>query len=118
MMVFLVLIAMKTSFLLLLLAGLLYYHFQGSPVPRHAVADSEAGEKNSRGARDRNPAEGIVIAALPSYSERWKTGDNAQANLKTGPNAQTDFAPFIQVVTPPPSNGSPGYTSVSGVRVR
>ena len=109
---------MKTSFLLLLLAGLLYYHFQGSPVPRRAVADTEAGEKNSRTARDKNPADRIVIAALPSYSERWRTGDNAQTNLKTGPNAQTDFAPFVQVVTPPPSNGSSGYTSVSGVRIR
>jgi hypothetical protein len=117
MMVFLTFIEVKTSFLILLLAGLLYYHFQGSPVPRRAV-DAEAAEKNSRAAGDRNPAERIVIAALPSYSERWRTGDNAQTNLKTGPNAQTDFAPFVQVVTPPPSNGSSGYTSVSGVRIR
>ncbi|HEY3664038.1 MAG TPA: hypothetical protein VGL24_12870 [Chthoniobacterales bacterium] len=105
---------MKTTFLLALLAGLLYYHYQDSPPSRSAAPSKVAAAQPAHRA---NPAEGIVIAALPSYSERWKTGSNAQTDLKTGPNAQVDFAPFA------PSemaswNHSSGYTIVSGVNLR
>ena len=109
---------MKTSLLLLVLASLLYYYFQNNPVPRHASPGDSVAEEAPRPAYQTNPAEGIVIAAIPSYSERWKIGDKAQTSLKSGPNAQTDFAPFVPVVTPTPSNRPSGYTSVSGVSLR
>ncbi len=99
---------MKTSLLLLPLAGLTYSYFQNNPVPRRAGPETSLTKESSRPAYHTNRAEGIVIAALPSYSERWRNGDNAQ----------TDFTPFVRVVTPPPTHPSSGYTSVSGVRIR
>ncbi|MEO8043423.1 MAG: hypothetical protein ABI674_00835 [Spartobacteria bacterium] len=109
---------MKTPLLLALLAGLLYYYYQDAPPPRSAASTQAAVSKAAtQSARRANPAEGIVIAALPRYSERWKTGPNAQTDLKTGPNAQVEFEPFS------PSemanwNHSSGYTIVSGVNLR
>ncbi len=107
---------MKTSLLLILLATCLYYYFQNNPVPRKATVENNATEPAQR-PHQASAAQGIVIAALPPYSERWKTGPNAQTDLKTGPNAQVDFAPFA------PSemanwNQSSGYTIVSGVSLR
>lgn len=106
---------MKTPLLVALLLGLVYYYYhdsattftlEGRHVPATAHADSQV-----------HASAPIVIAAVPSYSERWKTGPNAQTDLKTGPNAQTDFAPF------PPSeqatwNETCGYTIVSAPRLR
>ncbi len=86
---------MKTPLLIALLAGLLYYYYQDAPPPRSAAATEVATAKAAtQAARHANPADGIVIAALPSYSERWKTGPNAQTDLKTGPKAQLDLEPF------------------------
>ncbi len=105
---------MKTTFLLALLAGLLYYYYaQDSTAPR-PTAENSAAAQSALKAVSPGP---IVIAALPSYSERWKTGPNAQTDLKTGPNAQVDFAPFA------PSemanwNRTSGYTIVSGINLR
>ena len=107
---------MKTSLLLALLAGLLYYHFQSSTPPTPAVEKSISAPP----ARPAAAGQAVIIASAPSsYNrwacsyERWKTGPNAQTDLKTGPNAQTDFEPFA------PSeqaawNQTPGYTIVSG----
>jgi hypothetical protein len=103
---------MKTSLLLALLVGLIYYYYHdATPAP---------GTENSVSARPASTtvaAPAMIIASAPSSYDRWKTGPNAQTNLKTGPDAQTDFAPFA------PSeqatwNQTPGYTIVSGRTVR
>ena len=105
---------MKTAFLLALLAACLYYYYsQDSAAPRPAQENAAAVQTAPKTV---DPS-AIVVATLPSYSERWKTGPNAQTDLKTGPNAQVDFAPFA------PSemanwNRSSGYTIVSGVNLR
>ena len=105
---------MKTTFLLALLAACFYYYYsEDSAAPRPAAESSAAAQPAPKAV---NPG-AIVIAALPSYSERWKTGPNAQTDLKTGPNAQVDFAPFA------PSemanwNTTSGYTIVSGINLR
>ncbi|MEO7724453.1 MAG: hypothetical protein ABIU29_07160 [Chthoniobacterales bacterium] len=109
---------MKTPLLLALLAGLLYYYYQDTPAPRSAASAQAAMTKvATQSARQANPAAGIVIAALPPYSERWKTGPNAQTDLKTGPKAQLDLEPFApsEMAT---WNRSCGYTIVSGVSLR
>ena len=111
---------MKSSvFLALLIAGIFYYlrcTAHTAPVPK--VVAQPVEQRVSRT---------IVVAAAPSYRDRWKTGPNAQTdlstcptaqtNLKTGPNAQTDFEPFA------PSqhatwNQTPGYSIVSGAKLR
>lgn len=109
---------MKTPLLIALLASLLYYYYQDAPAPRSAASTHAGiGKAATQSARQANPADGIVIAALPPYSERWKIGPNAQTDLKTGPKAQLDLEPFA------PSemanwNRSSGYTIVSGVSLR
>ena len=106
---------MKTSLLLALLAGLIYYYFHNSTAP------APTGEKAIAAAPARPTA--IIASAPSSYGrwapsyERWQTGPNAQTDLKTGPNAQTDFAPFA------PNeqtnwNQTPGYTIVAGRNLR
>ncbi len=105
---------MKTAFLLALLAACLsYYYSQDSAAPRPARENAAAVESAPKAV----DTSAMVIAALPSYSERWKTGPNAQTDLKTGPNAQVDFAPFApsEMAT---WNKSSGYTIVSGVGLR
>lgn len=105
---------MKTTFLLvLLLAGLIVYFFQYSPPKVQKAAITLPAP------RPAPVSQTVIIAsAPPAYNrwapspERWKTGPNAQTDLKAGPNAQTDFAPFA------PSeqaswNETPGYTVAS-----
>lgn len=104
---------MKTVFLLALLAACFYYYFQNPAPPRSAVAETAAAQTVQKSLS----APAIVIAPAPSYAERWRTGPTAQTDLKTGPNAQVEFAPFA------PSeqanwNQTPGYTIVSGVSLR
>ncbi len=66
---------MKTAFLLALLAACLsYYYSQDSVAPRPARENAAAVESAPKAV----DTSAIVIAALPSYSERWKTGPNAQ----------------------------------------
>ncbi|MDQ2919729.1 MAG: hypothetical protein M3R10_07625 [Verrucomicrobiota bacterium] len=65
----------------------------------------------------RPAATSILIASNVPYNDRWKTGPNAQTDLKVGPNAQTSFEPFA------PSehatwNQTPGYTIVAGRHTR
>ncbi len=108
---------MKTPLLLILLATCLYYYFQNNPAPRKALAENNRSAELATRPHRVSSSEGIVIAALPPYSERWKMGPYAQTDLKTGPNAQVDFAPFA------PSemanwNHSSGYTIISGVSLR
>lgn len=93
---------MKTAFLLALIAACFYYY---RPAQENAAPVPPAPKAVATSA--------IVIAALPSYSERWKTGPNAQTDLKTGPNAQVDFAPFAPS-TMANWNQSSGYTIISG----
>ncbi len=107
---------MKTSLLIALLAGLLYYHLHSSAAPAPAVEKPISAPP----ARPAAASQAVIIASAPSsYNrwassyDRWKNGPNAQTDLKTGPNAQTDFAPFA------PSeqatwNQTPGYTIVAG----
>jgi hypothetical protein len=110
---------MKTFVLLAALLGLTYNYFY-SESPTAVLAKSDSVQP----ARPAVASPRIVIALAPSSygrwnagSGRWKTGLNAQTNLKTGPNAQTDFAPFA------PSeqatwNQNCGYTIVAGRSVR
>jgi len=102
---------MKISLLFAILAAALYFYLRNStPTPVQAVAGRPADKIAA--------SQTIVIAAAPSYRDRWNTGPNAQTDLKTGPNAQTDFEPFA------PTQQStwkrtPGYTVVAGkLRVR
>jgi hypothetical protein len=97
---------MKTLSLLAVLAALIYFHdgsLKSAPKGTNAAAPS---------ASNHVVATEIVVAPAPSYQDRWKI---ACTDLKTGPNAQVTFAPFL-----PDSqanwnqNQSPGYTSISG----
>lgn len=110
---------MKFSLFLAILAAAIYFYFRNSapaaPVQKVAARPVERSSQT------------IVVAAAPSYHDRWntgpnaqtalKTGPNAQTDLKMGPNAQTDFEPFA------PSqhatwNQTPGYTIVSGAKLQ
>ena len=99
---------MKTPLLIALLLGLVYYYYHDSGAVGLAAEKAIA-------VRPTNTA--IVIARAPSSYDRWKTGSNAQTDLKTGPNAQTDFLAFA------PSehaawNQTAGYTIVSSPHLR
>lgn len=97
---------MKTLSLLAVLAALIYFH-EGAPNSASKVTDTVA-----KPASNHIVAREIVVVPAPSYQDRWKI---ACTDLKTGPNAQVTFAPFL-----PDSqanwnrNQSPGYTSISG----
>ena len=102
---------MKTSFLVALLVALIYFY--------HGPAKSTSTAKDTGAQPAASPVgvRQIVVAPAPSYADRWKTGANAFADLKTGPNAQVEFAPFM----PDEQtnwNQTPGYTIVSGVNLR
>jgi hypothetical protein len=102
---------MKIFLLFALLAGSLYY-YQGSPKP--AATATDAVNTVSQSASNRVAAKEIVVVPAPSYRDRWKT---ACTDLKTGPNAQVTFEPFL------PNeqanwNQTPGYTIVAGAGVR
>ena len=107
-------IPMKTTFaLVLLLAVAIVYFFQYTPpkVQKPAVAAIPP---------PRPVSQTVIIASAPSaYSrwspspDRWKSGPNAQTNLKVGPNAQTDFAEFAPTEQAD-WNRNCGYTIVSG----
>jgi hypothetical protein len=100
---------MKTLLLLALLAASIYY-YHGSPKAASTVTDTVAQP-------DRVVAKEIIVAPAPSYRDRWKTGPNAFTDLKTGPNTQVTFEPFL------PNeqanwNQSRGCTMVSGPGIR
>ena len=102
---------MKTLLLLALLAACLFY-YHGSPKPASPATDIVTVP-----AAKRDVAKEIIVAPAPSYSDRWKTGPNAFTDLKTGPNAQVTFQPFL------PNeqanwNQSRGCTMVSGPGIR
>lgn len=101
---------MKTFLLVALLAiSIFYYHGPGTPASTNRVAIAPPP--------NRVLAREIVGAPAPSYQDRWKTGPNAFSDLKTGPDAQVHFEPFL----PDEQanwNPAPGYTIVSGARMR
>ena len=100
---------MRKSFVVATIGLAVFMYFQQSP---------GAGKKVVERAITPRPAStSIVVAPNPAYSARWKTGPNAQTDLKVGPNAQTSFEPFA------PSeqaswNQNPGYTITAGARIR
>ena len=102
---------MKSLLLLTLLAAAIYFHNGSS---KRAATATDTG---AQPASDPVVAREIVVAPAPSYSDRWKTGPSAFTPLKTGPDAQVHWDPFL------PSehatwNQTPGYTIVSGARIR
>lgn len=112
---------MKTSLLLAIFTAALYFYLRNSaPTPSQNVVARPA-DKIAR-------SQTIVIAAVPSYHDRWSTGPNAQTNLKTGPNAQTDlkdgpnaqteFEPFAPSQHAAWNQTAPGYSIVSGAKLR
>src|SRR6267143_3212612 len=74
---------MKLPLLLTLLAVVIWFYLHNSVSAGKTTAASPA--RNTASASNV-----IIVAASPSYY-RWKTGPNAQTDLKTGPNAQTDL---------------------------
>lgn len=110
---------MKLHLFFAILAAALYFYFRNSPpTPVQSVAARPPA---------RTVSHTIVVAAAPSYHDRWKMGPNAQTDLKTGPNAQTDlkigpnaqtdfepFAPGVQSTW----NQTPGYSIVAGATLR
>jgi len=105
---------MKASFLLvLILAGFIAYYLQYTPPKPQKVAVTVPPP------RPAPVSQTVIVASSPSTynrwassNDRWKSGQNAQTDLKTGPNAQTNFEPFA------PSeqanwNENPGYTIAS-----
>ncbi|MDQ3199057.1 MAG: hypothetical protein M3Q46_07715 [Verrucomicrobiota bacterium] len=105
---------MRQPLLLALLAVATIFYFYNSPAsgPSPASAPAAVAPTTHAAAAAVSPP-APIIAAASAYSERWKTGPNAQTDLKMGPNAQTDFAPFA------PSehatwNQTSGYTLVAG----
>ena len=108
---------MKQPLLLATLAVSTYVYFHNSPAS--AVGKTTSAQPSS------NTGQNWTIVAAPSYNQ-WKTGPNAQTDLKagpnaqtdlkTGPNAQTDFEPFAQNEQAT-WNQTPGYTIVSGRRI-
>jgi hypothetical protein len=101
---------MKQAFVFALLAVSTYFHFHGSNSPT-----SGDGKTNSTRPDSHAVAQTWTVVPAPS-SYRWKTGPNAQTDLKTGPNAQTDFEPFApnEQAT---WNQTPSWTIVSGIRL-
>jgi hypothetical protein len=100
---------MKTSLLLAFLAALVYYH--RDPVKPVAKAHETHAAPSPIAPKQ------IVVAPAPSYADRWKSGPSAFTDLKTGPNAQVHFEPFL----PDEQanwNPNPGYTIVSGARIQ
>ena len=112
---------MKFSLFLAILAAAIFFYFRSSAP---ATAQNVAARPADKVARSQT----IVVAAAPSYNDRWKTGPNAQTDLKTGPNAQTDlkmgpnaqtdFEPFAPSQHAAWNQNSPGYTIVSGAKLR
>ena len=102
---------MKDMLLLTLLATSVYFYHQSkqpAAPPKPAVVQS---------AQTRVKAKDIVVAPAPSYKDRWTTGAEACTTLKTGPNAQVTFEPFL-LDAQANWNPNPGYTIVSGYRMR
>lgn len=108
---------MKQPLLLALLAVATIFYFQNRATPTSTTQNGLAPASHaSHAAASSAAAPAPIIAAAPSYNERWKSGANAQTDLKTGANAQTDFAPFA------PSeqatwNQTCGYTMVAGPKM-
>ncbi len=104
---------MKQPLLLLILAVLTYFYFQRSAPPDAQAAKTQSAPPLTNAVAAHN----VISAPAPASYDRWKTGPTAQNDWKTGPNAQTDFQPFA------PSehakwNQTPGYTIVSGAKIR
>jgi hypothetical protein len=99
---------MKTSLLLAVLAASIYY-YHGSSKPVWTARDTA-----TQPAANHVLGNKIIVAPAPSYSDRWK---NACTDLKSGPNAQVTFEPFLpdEQAT---WNQTPVYTIVSGARIR
>ena len=97
---------MRQPLLLALLAIATFFYFHNgtsTTSPQNAAATHPTSSHPATPTAEK-PAPVIVVAAARStYEGRWKTG----------PNAQTDFEPFL------PSeqahwNDTPGYTVISG----
>ena len=104
---------MKQPLLLALLAVATFFYFRNPTPPTSAVGNTNS----ARPASNAVAAQAVIIASAPSSYDRWKTGPYAQTDLKTGSNAQTDFAAFA------PSeqatwNETPGYTITAGRSIR
>jgi hypothetical protein len=103
---------MKTLALLALLAASIYYYHPFKPAS--TVSDTAAEP-----APNHVVAKEIIVAPAPSYKDRWKTGPSAYTDLKTGPNAQVTFEPFLPDAQATwNQNQACGYTSASGVQIR
>ena len=100
---------MKTTFLLLILAGLTYIYFHDPAAPNKGVAQIKLAPPRSSTIAAQAP----IVALAPSSYARWKTGPTAQNDWKTGSNAQTEFEPFAPSLQAT-WNETPGYTIVSG----
>ncbi|MGH8093860.1 MAG: hypothetical protein ACREIF_10345 [Chthoniobacterales bacterium] len=104
---------MKQPLLLVILAVLTYVYFRQPDAPTSPQEKTDPAAQNGKAVASQT----VIIAPAPPYYDRWKTGPTAQNDWKTGPNAQTNFEPFA------PSeqaawNQTPGYTIVSGGRIR
>jgi hypothetical protein len=112
---------MKLHLFLAILATALYVYLRNSPPTPLQNAAARPAQKTAA-------PNGIVIAAAPSYRDRWNTGPNAQTalqcgpnaqtDLKTGPNAQTEFEPFAPSQHAAWNQNPPGYSIVSGAKLR
>ncbi len=74
---------MRQFFLLTLLAGLAYYYFFYNSSSSASPTKTTVSAQPARSPVAAQPV--IIVATSSSYSNRWKTG----------PNAQTDFEPFL-----------------------
>src|ERR1700737_5453453 len=89
---------MRQTLLLALLAVTAYFYFHNSASPGRATVSAQPASTHVA-------AQPVIIAAATSssYASRWKTG----------PNAQTDFEPFVPCEQAT-WNRTPGYTIVGG----
>ena len=103
---------MKQPLLLLILVLATCFYLGNS-----ALKISTLGQKEDSQPRPPAPASSGVVVATSSTYYQWKSGPQAQNDWKVGENAQTNFEPFA------PNeqdswNQSPGYTVLSGARIR
>ncbi|MDQ6623758.1 MAG: hypothetical protein M3Y86_09795 [Verrucomicrobiota bacterium] len=101
---------MKKLILVALVTLTAFVYFNSSSKAAKAVVS-----KNPIGRRPIAAA--IVVASNSSYSDRWRTGANAQTDLQTGANAQTSFEPFAPLEQAN-WNQTPGYTIIAGRHVK
>ncbi|MBA3961523.1 MAG: hypothetical protein H0X40_06440 [Chthoniobacterales bacterium] len=103
---------MKQPFLIFMLLLATCFYLGNSALKISTLGPGAASESGPLA----QTAPAIVVASSSTYYH-WKTGPQAQNDWKTGDNAQTNFEPFA----PNEQDGwnqSPGYTIVSGAKIR